>query len=91
MPLSFSIPDGEMDTRLSVGFVRDATGIARVRVQAAVQAAGGQQLLLGDEDTLDACVTDGTITAAERTALTGAGGILRRLAQRARARMGVAP
>jgi len=91
MPLSFSFPDAKADTRLSVGFGRGEDGIAKVSVTADVKAGNGSRITLTDLDTLDACVVDGTITAAERTALVGAGGVLRRLALRARARLGVTP
>jgi hypothetical protein len=91
MPLSFVVSDAEADTRLTISFGRGEDGIARVNVTADVKAATGARITLSDLDTLDAIVADGTITAAERTALVGAGGVLRRIALRARGRMGVAP
>jgi hypothetical protein len=87
MPLSFSIPDTEIDMRTMVTFMRDPGGVAHVSVNARVNA-GDRILPIGDDDTLDACVADGTITVAERTVLAAT---IRKLVIRARARMGVAP
>jgi hypothetical protein len=88
MALSFAIPDAEVDNRIAVTVGKDADNVARVRVAVVASAGPGRELTLADVDTLDACVADGTLTAAERTTL---GQLVRKLALRSRTRMGVQP